>query len=93
MTHDQTGGSDDGRSHRRHQARYPAAGRRLTELYDRPANVFVAGFIGSPSMNLNTHPVVNGKAKIGEDTVDLPAEAVNKLTAEDNGQIVVGFPS
>ena len=58
-----------------------------TELYDRPANVFVAGFIGSPSMNLNTHPVVNGKAKIGEDTVDLPAEAVNKLTAEDNGQI------
>ena len=62
-----------------------------TELYDRPSNVFVAGFIGSPSMNLNTHPVVNGKAKIGEDTVDLPAEAVNKLTAEDNGQIVVGF--
>ncbi|BBV24476.1 sn-glycerol-3-phosphate ABC transporter ATP-binding protein UgpC [Bifidobacterium longum subsp. longum] len=62
-----------------------------TELYDRPTNVFVAGFIGSPSMNLNTHPVVNGKAKIGEDTVDLPAEAVNKLTAEDNGQIVVGF--
>ncbi len=62
-----------------------------TELYDRPVNVFVAGFIGSPSMNLNTHPVVNGKAKIGEDTVDLPAEAVAKLTAEDNGQIVVGF--
>ena len=62
-----------------------------TELYDRPANVFVAGFIGSPSMNINTHPVVNGKAKIGEDTVDLPADAVAKLTPEDNGQIVVGF--
>ena len=61
------------------------------ELYDRPANVFVAGFIGSPSMNINTHPVVNGKAKIGEDTVELPKEAVDKLTAEDNGQIVVGF--
>ena len=62
-----------------------------TELYDHPANVFVAGFIGSPSMNINTHPVVNGKAKIGDDTLDLPAEAVNKLTAEDNNQIVVGF--
>ena len=62
-----------------------------TELYDRPANVFVAGFIGSPSMNINTHPVVNGKAKIGEDTVDLPTEAVNKLTAEDGGKIVGGF--
>ena len=62
-----------------------------TKLYDRPANVFVAGFIGSPSMNLNTHPVVNGKAKIGDDTIDLPAEAVNKLTPEDGGKIVVGF--
>lgn len=62
-----------------------------TELYDKPQNVFVAGFIGSPSMNINTHPVVNGKAKIGGDTIDLPAEAVNKLTADDKGQIVVGF--
>ena len=35
-----------------------------TELYDRPANVFVAGFIGSPSMNINTHPVVNGNNQI-----------------------------
>ena len=61
------------------------------ELYNHPQNVFVAGFIGSPSMNLNTHPVINGKAKIGEDTVDLPADAVAKLTPEDNGQIVVGF--
>ena len=62
-----------------------------TELYDRPANVFVAGFIGSPSMNINTHPVVNGQAKIGDDTVDLPADVVAKLTPEDKGQIVVGF--
>jgi multiple sugar transport system ATP-binding protein len=64
---------------------------RPTELYDRPANVFVAGFIGSPSMNLNIHPVVNGQARIGDDTISLPAEAVNKLTAEDNGKIVLGF--
>lgn len=62
-----------------------------TELYDHPANVFVAGFIGSPSMNLNTHPVENGKAKIGEDAIELPTEAVEKLTAEDNNQIIVGF--
>ncbi len=27
------------------------------ELYDRPANAFVAGFIGSPAMNLVTAPV------------------------------------
>ncbi|NEG69960.1 ABC transporter ATP-binding protein [Bifidobacterium choloepi] len=62
-----------------------------TELYDRPANVFVAGFIGSPSMNINTHPVVDGKAKVGEDTIDLPKDAVAKLTPEDNNEIIVGF--
>ncbi|MCH4209507.1 ABC transporter ATP-binding protein [Bifidobacterium sp.] len=62
-----------------------------TELYDTPANVFVAGFIGSPSMNLNTHPVVNGKAKIGSDTIDLPTDVVSKLAPEDNGRIVIGF--
>jgi multiple sugar transport system ATP-binding protein len=32
------------------------------ELYDRPANVFVAGFIGSPSMNLLQGAVVSGAA-------------------------------
>lgn len=62
-----------------------------TELYDRPENVFVAGFIGSPSMNINIHPVVNNQAKIGEDTISLPREAVDKLTPEDEGKIVVGF--
>ena len=62
-----------------------------TDLYDRPQNVFVAGFIGSPSMNINIHPVVDGKAQIGEDTLDLPSEAVNKLTPDDKGRIVVGF--
>ncbi|WEV59108.1 sn-glycerol-3-phosphate ABC transporter ATP-binding protein UgpC [Bifidobacterium sp. ESL0728] len=62
-----------------------------TDLYDKPQNVFVAGFIGSPSMNINTHPVENGKAKIGSDTVDLDPAAVDKLTPEDKGRIVVGF--
>ncbi len=33
------------------EGRVEQAGRPL-DLYDRPANVFVAGFIGSPSMNL-----------------------------------------
>src|SRR5213592_2648866 len=31
------------------------------ELYDRPSNTFVAGFIGSPSMNLCTLPISNGE--------------------------------
>ncbi|WP_018142891.1 ABC transporter ATP-binding protein [Alloscardovia criceti] len=62
-----------------------------TELYDRPENVFVAGFIGSPSMNISTHKVVNGKAVIGDDAITLPAEVTAKLTAEDDNKIVIGF--
>ncbi|WEV46830.1 sn-glycerol-3-phosphate ABC transporter ATP-binding protein UgpC [Bifidobacterium sp. ESL0769] len=62
-----------------------------TDLYDKPQNVFVAGFIGSPSMNINTHPVVDGRAKIGSDTIELDKDAVAKLTPEDKGRIVVGF--
>ena len=62
-----------------------------TELYDRPENVFVAGFIGSPSMNISTHPVVNGMAMVGDDAITLPPQAVDKLTAEDGGKIILGF--
>ncbi|ABW16372.1 ABC transporter related [Parafrankia sp. EAN1pec] len=34
-------------------------------LYERPANVFVAGFIGSPAMNLMDFRIVDGAAEIG----------------------------
>ena len=34
-------------------------------LYDRPANVFVAGFIGSPAMSLCTRPVRDGAVELG----------------------------
>ncbi|MFK0004294.1 ABC transporter ATP-binding protein [Paenarthrobacter sp. NPDC090520] len=34
-------------------------------LYDRPQNVFVAGFIGSPAMNLLELPVVDGGVQFG----------------------------
>ncbi|KID29161.1 ABC transporter ATP-binding protein [Prauserella rugosa] len=42
------------------------------ELYDTPANVFVAGFIGSPAMNLLNLPVDGGNVKLGELSVQLP---------------------
>ena len=44
-------------------------------LYDRPSNAFVAGFIGSPAMNLLTVPASGGKAKLGGFAVDVPASA------------------
>ncbi len=42
-------------------------------LYDRPANVFVAGFIGSPAMNLCTLAVVDGRAELGGRALAMPA--------------------
>ena len=34
-------------------------------LYDKPVNVFVAGFMGSPAMNLLTVPLVDDGAQLG----------------------------
>jgi multiple sugar transport system ATP-binding protein len=36
------------------------------EMYDRPKNLFVAGFIGSPAMNLMRVPVVDGGVRFGD---------------------------
>ena len=49
-------------------------------LYDNPANAFVAGFIGSPAMNLLTAPVVGGKAKLGKLEIAAPASAGASVT-------------
>ena len=43
------------------------------ELYDRPVNAFVAGFIGTPAMNLVEVPVDGGRAMVGTAGVDVPA--------------------
>lgn len=55
------------------------------ELYRRPANVFVAGFIGSPAMNLFTVPVVDGAVSIGGHTLPLPREI-----APSGTELVIG---
>jgi multiple sugar transport system ATP-binding protein len=41
-------------------------------LYASPANTFVAGFIGSPGMNLLTLPCGNGSVELGGVHVDVP---------------------
>jgi multiple sugar transport system ATP-binding protein len=40
-------------------------------LYERPANVFVAGFIGSPAMNLMTLKISAGGVKFGNTTLKI----------------------
>jgi len=38
------------------------------ELYDRPANIFVAGFIGSPAMNMLQGTIANGSLSTADGT-------------------------
>jgi multiple sugar transport system ATP-binding protein len=49
-------------------------------LYENPANAFVAGFIGSPAMNLLNAPVSGGKAMLGDLAIAVPASAGATVT-------------
>ncbi|HYH35483.1 MAG TPA: sn-glycerol-3-phosphate ABC transporter ATP-binding protein UgpC [Nocardioides sp.] len=57
-------------------------------LYDKPQNLFVAGFIGSPQMNLITARAKEGKAQIGEYLVPVDPAASKQLG--ENTDITVG---
>ena len=61
------------------------------EMYERPANEFVAGFIGSPAMNLGTFTVDGEWAKIGPARVRLSAATRDALVPGDGGKIKIGF--
>jgi multiple sugar transport system ATP-binding protein len=58
-------------------------------LYDKPNNLFVAGFIGSPAMNLMEGNVVDGGVRVGDYTVPVPRETLAKAGNEKS--LVVGI--
>jgi multiple sugar transport system ATP-binding protein len=55
------------------------------ELYRNPTNVFVAGFIGSPAMNLFTLPVADSSVSLGDWPIPLPREIASAAR-----EVVVG---
>ncbi|MFL6117073.1 MAG: ABC transporter ATP-binding protein [Catenulispora sp.] len=58
-------------------------------LYDHPENEFVAGFVGSPAMNLVPGTYKHGWALIGEsDVFEVPVEVAGPLTSP---AVLVGF--
>jgi multiple sugar transport system ATP-binding protein len=57
-------------------------------LYEKPANAFVAGFIGSPAMNLVTARLTDGGAVFGGVRVPLSREIA---TAAEGDTVTVGF--
>ena len=60
-------------------------------LYDRPGNAFVAGFIGSPAMNLKTVPLTEGGAQLGPIVVPLTREQVAAAGQGGSKNVTIGF--
>jgi multiple sugar transport system ATP-binding protein len=60
-------------------------------LYDKPANVFVAGFIGSPAMNLRTAGLGVDGATLAAAPINLPASALAAARAAGLSDLVIGL--
>ncbi len=65
------------------------------EIYLKPKNIFVAGFIGSPSMNFVYANVGVNKSSIqlnfGDDQIEYKDEKLGELKAFENKEIVMGI--
>jgi multiple sugar transport system ATP-binding protein len=95
VTHDQTEAMTMGdrvavmRAGRLQQVDAPQA------LYDRPTNLFVAAFIGSPAMNLYPAHVdeQGGSLRLGEQTIELPERLRSEkaLGSYRGKELVVGI--
>ena len=63
--------------------------RHAADPYDAPRNLFVAGFIGSPAMNLIEGNVQPDGVHLGDYTVPVPRETLAKASDETN--LVLGI--
>jgi multiple sugar transport system ATP-binding protein len=61
------------------------------ELYDNPVNQFVAGFIGSPAMNLQKVPLTGGGARLGGTTLPLPPAVAAAAKEAALSELVLGI--
>jgi multiple sugar transport system ATP-binding protein len=61
------------------------------ELYDRPANLFVAGFIGSPSMNFLGGTLEEGKLRTGLGDLPLAGQLLELGSSARGRQMIVGI--
>ena len=59
------------------------------ELYDQPANLFVAGFIGSPPMNFLPATVKGDAVELPFGTVKIPKAKADKVS--DSGLLIAGI--
>ncbi|MET7287762.1 sn-glycerol-3-phosphate ABC transporter ATP-binding protein UgpC [Streptomyces sp. NPDC005573] len=59
-------------------------------MYDKPANLFVAGFIGSPAMNLVEVPITDGGVKFGNSVVPVGRDALSAAADRGDTTVTVG---
>jgi multiple sugar transport system ATP-binding protein len=60
------------------------------ELYERPHNLFVAGFIGSPAMNFLPARRVEGRLELPPGSLKIPEDSANQW-ATAQGSLIAGF--
>ena len=60
-------------------------------LYDRPDNAFVAGFMGSPAMNLRTAKLVSGGAQLGDAVVPIDPKILEQASAANLSTVTLGL--
>lgn len=61
------------------------------EIYDTPANIFVANFIGSPPMSFFNGKVINSKIQVGNDDIPVTDEQKEALKSYEGKEIIVGI--
>jgi multiple sugar transport system ATP-binding protein len=61
------------------------------QLYDNPVNQFVAGFIGSPAMNLQTVPLTEGGARLAGTVIPLPTAVRTAASQAGLRELVLGI--
>ncbi|NJA59492.1 ABC transporter ATP-binding protein [Streptomyces sp. NEAU-H3] len=59
-------------------------------MYAKPANLFVAGFIGSPAMNLIEVPIADGGVKFGNSVVPVNRDALKAASDKGDKTVTVG---
>ncbi len=59
-------------------------------MYDKPANVFVAGFIGSPAMNLITVPLDKDGVVLGNYHLPISRDAHKAAVDEGGTEVTIG---
>ncbi|WP_085992806.1 ABC transporter ATP-binding protein [Oceanobacillus senegalensis] len=63
------------------------------DVYDYPENIFVAGFIGSPSMNFMKGKIMNNFFQTNHDLIELPRPIIHSLHEKGYGnkEVILGI--